>query len=136
VVGADGVTVGLGVAGAGVAEGVGTTVGGTMEGEAVGPGMLATGVPEAEVLGLAAGPLQAATKTRIRSEATGRRRNMKGTSDGGSIQSFRIDGRRSDDICRISQRQQPTSLNPVRPMRLGAGTAATAPANRGDPISP
>ena len=68
-----GATVGLGVAGAsvgdGVDEGVGAVVG-DGDGDAVGDGRLAVGVPETAGLGLAAGAPQAATRARIRSAAT------------------------------------------------------------------
>jgi len=71
VVGVGGATVGLGVAGVsvgdGVWEGVGASVG-DGDGDAV--GILAVGVPETSGLGTAPGAAQAATRARIRSAAT------------------------------------------------------------------
>jgi hypothetical protein len=72
--GVGGATVGLGVTGASVADGVGEGVGaaeGGAEGEAVGDGKLGVGVPETAGLGLAAGAAQAAIRTRIRSPTNG-----------------------------------------------------------------
>jgi hypothetical protein len=66
----DGAMVGLGVAGLSVGEGVGAIVGDT-EGDAVGDGRAAVGATETDGLELMAGPAHAATRTRIRSAATG-----------------------------------------------------------------
>jgi hypothetical protein len=73
--GADGATVGRGVAGVSVGEGVGVAVGGG-DGEAVGDERLAVVVPEAVVLGLAAGAAHAVTRARTRRATTGWRWNM------------------------------------------------------------
>jgi hypothetical protein len=67
--GVGGATVGVGVAGVSVCDGVGAAVG-SAEGEAVGDGRLAVGVPETAGLGLAPGAPQAATKATIRSATT------------------------------------------------------------------
>jgi hypothetical protein len=60
--GEGGAVVGLGVAGVSVGSGIR---------EGVGAGRLAVGVPETAGLGLAAGALHPATRTRIRSATTG-----------------------------------------------------------------
>jgi hypothetical protein len=73
--GVGGTTAGLGVAGTSVGDGVGVAVG-SAEGDAVGAGRLAVGVPGMAGLGLAAGAPQAATRARIKTAATDRRRNM------------------------------------------------------------
>jgi hypothetical protein len=84
--GVGGTTVGLGIAGVrvddGVADGVGAAVG-VCDGEAVG-GRLAVGAPEAVSLGIAAGPAHAAARASTMSATTGRRRNMSGPPNGDS----------------------------------------------------
>lgn len=71
--GVGGATVGLGVAGVSVGDGVGEDVGagvGGCDGEAVGEGRLAVGLPEAVALGLAAGPAHAETRATTMSATT------------------------------------------------------------------
>jgi hypothetical protein len=69
--GADGVAVGLVVAGDSVGDGVGADVGDAALGDTVDEGRLAVGTPEAAGLGLLAGAPHAATRARIRSATAG-----------------------------------------------------------------